>query len=154
MELTARLVTELDMMLIFEWANDPITRQMSFNQNTITLQAHQQWFEATITDPKQCFLIIEKDNVPVGQVRLNGNGVIGVSIAPNSRGQRLGTPVLRKGVDYFLKHTLHKIIIAYIKLENKASVKIFERVGFQLFQQTTIQDSPSLEYHYTVQVDN
>ncbi len=153
MNLTARKVTLSDMMLIFEWANDPITRQMSFNQNLIPLEQHQQWFQTTISDTEQCFLIIEKANQPVGQVRLNIHGVIGVSIAPNCRGQRLGAPVLQKGIEYFLEHTQHKKIIAYIKPINKVSIKIFERVGFLYFQKTIIQDTPALEYHFTIPIE-
>lgn len=150
MNLTIRQATIEDMLLVYEWANDTITRQMSFNQTPIVFDNHQNWFTKIITDPTHYLLIVEKNQLPIGQVRLNKAGVIGISIAPNSRGQKLGLPVLQTGLQYFQNHTTHTTITAYIKPENKASIKIFERVGFIFHQDTLMQDNPCAEYHFTV----
>ena len=153
MNLTIRPAAINDMLLIYEWANDTITRQMSFNQAPILLENHKNWFTKVLADSNRYLLIIEKNQIPIGQVRLNQHGVIGISIAPNSRGQRLGLPVLQAGIQYFQNHTTHTKITAYIKPENTASIKIFERAGFVFFQNTPdsyqeMHDSLCMEYHF------
>ena len=82
-----------DLMLIFEWANDPLVRKMSFNSNPISLAEHTEWFYKAINDPDQHILIAEmplnNNDAPCGQLRFNAQGEIGVLVAPTFRGQRL-----------------------------------------------------------------
>ncbi|MCC7223599.1 MAG: GNAT family N-acetyltransferase [Chitinophagales bacterium] len=127
-----------DLMLIFEWANDPLVRKMSFNSNPISLTEHAEWFSKTIDDPDQHVLIAETtlDNgnehyMPCGQLRFNAQGEIGILVAPTFRGQRLAAKLLKKGIYYIKQQKIsYRTITAYIKFENQASKKAFEDAGF------------------------
>jgi len=44
---TLRTASLADCELVFDWANDPVTRAMSFNQAQITRAEHVAWFAAS-----------------------------------------------------------------------------------------------------------
>ena len=48
MIVTLRDVTYADAERIWRWRNDPETRRKSFDSREISLDEHQQWFEATM----------------------------------------------------------------------------------------------------------
>ena len=153
MRLRVRPATADDLMLVFEWANDPVTRSMSFEQNSISLADHKEWFSNVLSDNSSPFLIIEGEKhegnwVPIAQVRFSREGVINMSLDNKFRGQHLATPAIQQAIEY-AKNTLNvDVITAYIKPENIASRKVFEKAGFHLQREATVKGSASLEYTY------
>lgn len=152
MELRARPVTEDDMMVIFEWANDPVTREMSFSSEPILLETHKKWFARVLSSPDVHLLIIEGQESgrwhPVGQVRFDADGEISIALAPKFRGRGLGKSLLRTGIEYVIDKLKTKRITAHIKRENLASIKIFERAGFRFHRRTQYKGQKCLEYTY------
>lgn len=129
-----RLAGESDVDLYYEWANDILVRQNSFNQNPVTYENHVKWFHSKLTS-KECFfyLFMNGENRPVGQVRIDKKGdevIIGVSIDEAFRGKSLGVEMIEKSsLDYLQKHPF-ETLVAYIKVENTASNTIFKKAGF------------------------
>jgi UDP-2,4-diacetamido-2,4,6-trideoxy-beta-L-altropyranose hydrolase len=152
MKLQVRPATDKDLMLIFEWANDPLTRKMSFNQAPIPFESHKKWFRAVLDPSSTTHLFIAEmhasDNwIPVAQVRFDEDGEISMSLTKEYRGQGLATPVIQTAVDYAQNKNILPVI-AHIKQENTASIKAFERAGFQLSGETSVKGRPCLEYVY------
>ena len=71
--------------------------------------------------------------------------VIGISIDVNYRGKGIGTKILKLATTEFFK--IHNIpIFAYIKHDNVASVKIFERSDFVYDTEDCINDIDCFKY--------
>ena len=104
-EIALRPVRAEDCRLIWEWANDPVARAMSFSTENIPWEKHVVWFESKRTDPSVHFYIaVDKNNVPVGQIRFQINrqaAVVSVSLAPSQRGRGYGNEIIWMGAQNY-----------------------------------------------------
>ena len=154
MELKVHPAREDNLMLIFNWANDPLTRGMSFNQDLIPLETHKEWFSKVLSQRRIHLLIVEGYEsgnwVPIAQVRVDEDGEISMSLASEFRGQHLATPVIKAGIAYIKREFLIDKLVAHIKHENIVSVKSFERAGFHYTCETTVKGHLCLEYIYKI----
>lgn len=150
--LRARLANVEDKERLFIWANDPLTRQMSFNTEPISWQAHGRWFTAMLERPQTAFLIVEwfsgEQWVPIAQVRVDETGTLSVGLDPAYRGRRLGTAVLLTAIAYLPMAVGWPALTAYIRPENKASQKIFTQAGFVYAGQQLVDGQSVLTYTY------
>ncbi len=140
--------TKEDMMLVYNWSNDPTVRQNSFNTDEISLINHEKWFNQKIKDDKTLFLIALFDNQPAGVVRYEikeDHTIIGVLVAKNFRRKKLASSFLSESAKYYFKQH-HLPIFAYIKEENKASIKAFERASYTFYKKESVKETESVVY--------
>ncbi len=82
-----------DSRMVFEWANDPLTRSVSFTNAAIPWEDHQRWYERRMVDPGSFFYIAESDEGDaLGIVRFQVEGdkaVASINIAPEQRGREV-----------------------------------------------------------------
>jgi len=122
-----------DAKLIYDWNNDDVTRANSYNQNKIEFSDHLNWFENKVKDEAVFFRMFTFENVPAGCVRIeskSNENIIGITIAPEMRGKRLATPILKAACKTYFEDAKQKDISAYIKKSNEASLKSFVNAGF------------------------
>ena len=131
-----REAEQMDIGLLFTWANDPAVRLNSFTTDPIPYEDHRKWFEHIMADDKVLQYIMMDDENPVGQIRLNienDSAEIGYSIAAAYRGRGYGRKILQLIVDEVKKHHPEiKTLIAKVKPDNKASKKLFESEGYEM----------------------
>ncbi len=123
-----------DVFLTYEWATDPVVRQNSFSNNKIDFENHREWFLSKINNRAVLYLIAEDEGESIGQLRFRKNAdhsVIGVTIAPSKRGKGYGTKILTEGIIECTKYW-NLPVYAFIKIDNIASIKAFEKAGFKL----------------------
>jgi RimJ/RimL family protein N-acetyltransferase len=136
-----------DARLVWEWANDPTVRAVSFSTEAIPWEQHQRWFAAKLNDPGCAFFIaLNGTGVPIGQVRgdvNNGVAVISVSMDPRFRGNGYGTKVIRQGSAAIFERGQVKTIHAFIRDGNHASQKAFEKAGFTKQEDRIVQGQPA-----------
>ena len=129
-----RYVEEKDSRLIWHWANDPQVRAVSFSSEPIPWENHGQWFAARLADPQCIFLVATNENdTPVGQVRYDiedDKARVSVSVDKQFRGQGLGTWLIKLSAQRIFNEREIDTILAYIKLDNAASVGAFQKAGF------------------------
>ncbi len=130
-----RVVTADDVKRYFDWANDPDTRQQSFNSAPIAWESHEAWFARKLGDPNALLLVYELENSePFGQVRFekqpDGEVIIGVSIDKLSRGRGLASRLIANGCEVCRTVWGNVPVSAYIKPDNQPSIRAFERAGF------------------------
>ena len=134
-ELTIRLVEAGDCRLLWEWVNEPETRRQSFSPRPIPWEEHCQWFEARLTDPYcYIYIVMNSRKEPLAQIRFevrDGEGVVSVSVAKASRGQGVGTGALRLAMKQCAADSSLKRFHAYIRPDNIASLRAFDRIGFR-----------------------
>lgn len=140
-----RKVVPDDAALLFEWANDPETRSKSFHSQLINWESHLSWIERKLNDAGSSFYLLHQAGEPIGVVRIETTNecIIGVTVAPNHRGKGLASTMIKLACSTFRKKN-NDAILAYIKKENLASVKAFERAGFVLLKSGRYNDEECL----------
>lgn len=121
-----------DVLILFCWANDPVVRQSAFCMDDISWDSHKKWFyQALVSDAKQIF-ILQKGDLPIGQVRIElninkGEWLIDYSIDAAWRRQGYGRKIL-----YLLENKLPNgtFLLGQVKLENLPSQHVFEELGY------------------------
>lgn len=66
---TIRKATAEDMLLLFNWRNQPSIRAASLNDQLISLSEHQKWFNGALNNPNNCIYIFALNGLHVGMTR-------------------------------------------------------------------------------------
>lgn len=131
---TLRRATAADVDITYAWANDPETRNQSFQSGAIPYSDHENWFKRKITATAAYYYIVVYKQQPVAQIRFDlvgGEAIISYGIDAAYRGKGLGSWVLQRGIEQFRKeHTQPVAIIGYVKASNEKSNSIFRNMGF------------------------
>ena len=128
-------VESKDMDLIYEWANDPLTRKMSFSSDPIPYEDHIKWFGKKLSDKDCHFYILYVDDIPVGTVRLDrktGNEyAVSYSVGKEYRGKGYGSLIISLCVDKAMIDIPDcTLISAQVKEDNTSSAKCFMKASF------------------------
>jgi RimJ/RimL family protein N-acetyltransferase len=140
----SREVISSDAKLLFEWANNPVTRQASFHSDPIELEDHVNWLKNTINSVERKIYLISVLATPVAIVRFDKNEktVIGITVSPEYRGKGLAADIIQYGCQRYVYENREEEIYAYIKIENTASLKAFEKAGFVYSDEGMCNDQP------------
>lgn len=142
-----RPATMADADILFEWANDPVTRASSGSSKlSIPRDEHDRWMQMNVLYgyPKHVVMIADSEEGSVGVVRfdvVNSDVMtyrVSITVAPKFRGQQMSGSILTKACCLMHESTL----LAEIKPENAASIKIFEGCGFNL-----VKTSPAFRHY-------
>jgi RimJ/RimL family protein N-acetyltransferase len=150
--LTFRKAIQSDVVLYFEWANDLIVREQSYNSGQIDFENHKKWFESKVKDNSCMMLLFQnEEKLNVGQIRIQKENekeaLIGISIAAEHRGKGLAKEMLFLASDYFLENNKGYLISAYIKEQNRSSKQVFEKAGFEF--DNIINYENCISFHFT-----
>jgi UDP-2,4-diacetamido-2,4,6-trideoxy-beta-L-altropyranose hydrolase len=149
--LSLRQVMEEDGSLLWKWANEPTVRAVSFSSQPISWSQHLEWFNRKLKDLNCYFFIaIDRDKIPIGQIRFDreeeDSAVISITIAPEKRGFGYGSLAINLAVNEIFHKTYIHQIVALIKSENLASIRVFEKIGFQNAGTIFVQGCLALKY--------
>lgn len=136
-EVSVRAASLDDARRLWEWRNDPVTRQMSLNHDRVAFADHLRWYESSLASPHRVILVAEIEERPVGMCRFDidegqpGRAEVSINIAPTERGCGIGGSVLDASlVALRARHPEVTTITATIRDENSASIRLFLRSGF------------------------
>lgn len=142
--LTFRTANQHDLDLFFNWANDPATRQNSYNKGPVEYGTHVKWFQKKISSPDIVMYVFQNEgNEPVGQIRFDriagtNDFLVSISVDSNHRGKGYASQMLTRSADRLLAENPGAHIIAHIFVSNEASYKSFIKAGYQLVEQKEI----------------
>jgi len=126
-----------DCRMIWEWANDAETRRFSFSTDPIPWERHLEWFNSKLSSSNCYFyLALDRDDAPVAQIRFDLNeatkdeATVSITVAPHQRGKGYGAAVIEAGSEKFCATSTAKVIHAYVKPENAASIHAFEKAAY------------------------
>jgi UDP-2,4-diacetamido-2,4,6-trideoxy-beta-L-altropyranose hydrolase len=130
-----RPAAESDCQLLWEWANDPEARAASFSSEPIAWNTHVAWFDRKLKHEGCLILVAEnEEETPIGQVRFDhrpeGECDIAVSLAKAWRGRGLAVSLISQAVCSMLSSHRSTRVHAFVKADNVASLKTFEKSGF------------------------
>lgn len=123
-----RPATLEDAQRLFDWRNDPATREASVTTAPVAWEDHAAWLEASLARSDRRLLIAEEGSASIGTVRFDvgADGVeVSITLAPEARGRGLAAPLLR------LATTQGGPYLARIRPGNSASRRAFEAAGFR-----------------------
>ncbi len=145
-----RPVQEADCELLWQWANDPVIRSVSFSPEYISWSDHVQWFTAKLGDRNCLFYIaLIQDNLGIGQLRyeiINQEATISLSISESFRGLGYGRQIILLGCEKLRQASLAKKINAYVKPNNLSSINVFLKSSFQNTGETIVKGQPALHF--------
>jgi len=123
-----------DSLDIFQWRNDPLTRQNSINTDPVSLKDHNQWFNEVLNSKNTELLIGIENSMKVGVCRFYLNNLlnsveVSINLNPLMRGKRISKKLLEESINYYLK-TNKVMLTATIRIDNIPSIKIFEELNF------------------------
>tara|TARA_Y100000996_G_scaffold388216_1_gene347627 strand:+ start:144 stop:644 length:501 start_codon:yes stop_codon:yes gene_type:complete len=130
-----RKVSEKDMLLLWNWVNDPDVRSNSLNSESIGKISHQEWFNNKIQSEDTLMYILESNGIPFSQIRFDrvnqDDAEIDISVAKEFRSRGLGTMTLIKTKLRAIKHLGIIRLIGIVLESNEGSCKAFINAGFR-----------------------
>lgn len=127
-----------DSLFLFEWRNAKAVSQFMYQDEPITWDSHQDWFEIVMEDTSTSrYRIVERRSFPVGLVSLTNidirhkscewGGYIGLQ---DQRGLGLGKAMLQLSLDMaFVELNLNRVTVEVLST-NSSAIKLYESAGF------------------------
>jgi UDP-2,4-diacetamido-2,4,6-trideoxy-beta-L-altropyranose hydrolase len=148
-----RPATQADAGLLWQWANDPLTRANSFHGEMIAWDQHVDWYEAKLRAPGTRIWILEYLGVPAGQIRydrlVSDLAQISYLVAPGWRGKGIGTQLLVRSSPLACAELNVQRLQGVTFTSNTASAQAFRRAGYQLVKEEGIEGRPCLVFAWT-----
>ena len=150
--------------LILDWRNDPLTREMSFNQSAQNWETFWPGFqEHSFARPELPPMFVLENGIRVAfmafrpllhpiNARLSACD-FSINVAPFARGRGVATVALKLALDFLKRQGIDEVW-AEIKVENAASARAFQKAGFQLrdeIDKPNISSPPGSTQSYRVQ---
>ena len=126
------IATKNDWKILLEWRNDALTRENSINSEMISEADHKKWFFSSLKNPNRKIYLVKDNDVFVGTVRADIDSektTISWSVAPVHRGKGYAKRMVKLLVD-----SIGGSIVAIIKRNNIASIKVAEYAGLKFFK--------------------
>ncbi len=151
--LSIRLVEDGDCKLLWEWANDPVVRASAFSSETIPWDDHVAWFRERLND-RNCrvFVVLDASAVPAGQIRFDRRGVsdagfdIDITVDSRFRGLGYASRLIDLGINRAIAEWGLQQFNAFVRPENVASARAFERAGFKPMETVTVKGQTAIHY--------
>lgn len=147
-----RKANEQDTDIVFQWANDPMAREMSFSNQPIPYDTHLEWFTKKINNTASSYYIFENENKAVAQIRFDvkeSEAILSYSISPAERGKSLGVWILAEGIRYLTQeNSAIRTVVGFVKETNIASCKSFEKLRFK--KQAATEYPASFKYYMEI----
>ncbi len=141
---TLRKAAARDSRKIFNLSNSPEVRANSISTGEIEWATHRRWFAAKLKQPGSFFLVAEIDGAFAAQLRYDvteGEALASVSISGLFRGRGLAAPLLAAGNrKLFAAFPSARRINAFIRPDNKVSIKAFERAGYKFEKRVSMNE--------------
>ena len=137
MEIQLKKIKFEDKKILFKWANLKSVRNNSLNKTKISYTNHLDWIKKYLNNNfKNIGKIIYKKKTPIGLIRLDKKDkvfLISYLIAPKYRKKGYAYKALKLFIKSIKKT---KKIKAIVMNNNKASIRIFEKLNFKLMLKT------------------
>lgn len=145
-----RRATDEDAIAVWELANDPLVRAMSFLSKPIPWDEHIIWYRRQLHGEDTVFFVIENGNQEfLGNVRfaLEGSTArISISLAAPARGGGLAGKVIGMACSQLFEGGQVDCVEAFIRPENAASIRSFLKAGFTPSHETLAHGEPALRF--------
>ncbi len=129
LDFVLRNIVKKDCKLLFDWANDPDVRNNALNTTNIMWNNHLNWFLDKLVNPDTYIYILERKGIAIGQIRFDREDdywKLDYSIDKKYRRMGIGSKIIKLGLE-----KIEGEVKAWVKLDNIASRKVFQKLGFR-----------------------
>jgi UDP-2,4-diacetamido-2,4,6-trideoxy-beta-L-altropyranose hydrolase len=148
--LELRPVADRDCRQVWLWANDTNARRVSFSSEPIPWSEHEAWFADRLTDSSFLgWIASNRKGETVGFVRFERNeddAIISVLIDAAHRGVGYGERLITLGAQRCFAQWSVASVVAFIKLGNGASLKVFTNAGFRTAGDSTVGGQNAIKF--------
>lgn len=129
-----------DILDIFKWRNDLLSRNMFLDSSIVPINKHKKWFENSLVDQNTIMYIgvLNKNKIGITRFDLNkihNYAIVSINLNPKMRGKNLSFKLLSSSVKIYLENKNNINLIAKVKKKNLKSLKIFKKTGFEKFKE-------------------
>jgi UDP-2,4-diacetamido-2,4,6-trideoxy-beta-L-altropyranose hydrolase len=131
--LVLRPVRVDDSEALWLWRNDPEMRRMAKTTAAIGWPDHVRWFTQFLQSGQGTLFIAEAQGQRAAMVRFDRNGdeaLVSINVNPAFRGRGIGGMALAQACERYLADAPLARLVAEVRAENQASIKIFTAAGF------------------------
>ncbi|GEM_PF-5649794 len=144
MTVTLRRAKSSDARFVFSLRNEKGVRQASFRSSLIPWAEHEVWYRRTLKHPDAVLYIVLAQGRPAGTVRADrktrANGEVHIALWPEWRGRGVAAQALQRLITRVTQgHWKLKTLVARVKPENRASLSLFEHLGFERARSTAAE---------------
>jgi len=125
--------TREDAQFFYDLYAQPSVRKNSFRSDVISYESHLKWFNERVAHEDFDFYVVYDDDNPVGIFRIaweNEAGIISYSVDEKFQNKGYGTKMLIIAKNLKCQEW-QMCLIGYVKSDNVASIKAFERAGYE-----------------------
>jgi UDP-2,4-diacetamido-2,4,6-trideoxy-beta-L-altropyranose hydrolase len=147
-------VTHNDARLLFDWANDPQTRAMSFSSQPISWEQHCRWLDERMIALQSCVFWLARNahDKALAQVRYDLHeanfleAVVSISVAAEHRGRGVGRRLLGLSARRLFCERGVRRIHAFTRPENEPSCRSLAAAGYKETAATTLRGQPARHF--------
>ena len=126
-----------DCKSLFDWQRDELSRKMSFNGSSPSIEDHEAWFENSLSNVDRVLYVGELGYKRLGVCRFDFLesemlAEVSININPSMRGCGLGKKFLFESIECYLEKNKYNLL-AKVKPNNLTSLNVFESAGFESF---------------------
>jgi len=137
-----RKAVSADCKPVWVMLQDPVVRRAAFVNKEILWEEHSLWYEASLRNTSRKLIIItdEEEHI-IGQVRFDFSGTVAevsIVLGREFRGHGYGSYALNAACEQIKQQGMEECV-AYIKQENRASIRAFQKAGFILDGSATVK---------------
>lgn len=148
--ISLRPVQDSDARPLWEWANEPAVRSVSFTTDPIPWEDHVRWLAAKRADPScRFYLALDPEGTPLGQIRFDlrdGGAEVSVSLDARFRSRGYGSALILAGSRKVLAEAGVARLDAYVKPGNEPSVRAFLKAGYRDAGRATVRGHAALRF--------
>ncbi len=140
--LRLRNIKHGDARQIWDWANLPEVRAISFSQGSIPWNQHLHWFRKKLKDKNCFFWIAQVGKQNIGQIRyekIGSSATISLVLDRKWRNRGYGNDLLRKSLHQVFRIRSIRKAEAFTLIKNDRSSELFKRMGFHEMRKVKIQ---------------
>jgi RimJ/RimL family protein N-acetyltransferase len=139
--------TEDDAQFLLKLRNEPLAREMFVNPRAIPWMEHWEWFCRAVGSRERLLLLASHGGRDCGYLRYDLStpdvALVSISISPAFRGRGLAASILAAGTTLVAGHWEIRALHAEIRLDNRASIRSFERAGYsRMLDQRSVPGHP------------
>ena len=158
--ITLRDLSIDDAQMIFIWRNTEEIIHLSTSRKKVTLDEHLQWIKESIDNSNRHLLIIEYQNIPVGQVRFDRTfktlerATISMYLLPDYQNKNIGSMAIKQAcTKIFNQWKDLNEIYAFVRDTNERSQKFFIKNNFYADDEYTITNHQTYQFSRTNQMN-
>ena len=149
-----------DRQLLWDW--DPMTQRFGRHRSRLTRflgKLHASCFDARVQRPASSgssrsviFIAEDEEGTPLGQIRFDSrpdnDWEVDVSVARSMRGLGVASWLIEQGVRAVLEENPIAFVHAFVRPQNGASSKAFERAAFQRVGVERVRECEAIHLRY------